>query len=125
MLIVRPGGDIGAAAYLALTTLVFTTTRDLTTRGLHRDVPSIFVAAASSAAIALAGFLVVPFDHTVASSPTTGAWVFMAASPRPACSSPTPTIIMALRTGEILRRRTLSLYVMVPMSIVLGYWLLG
>ena len=62
VLIVRPGGGFGAAAYLALATLLFTTTRDLTTEGLHHDIPSIFVAAASAAAITLAGFLVAPFD---------------------------------------------------------------
>ena len=45
VLIVKPGGGFGAAAYLALTTLLFTTIRDLSTRGLHQDIPSIFVAA--------------------------------------------------------------------------------
>ena len=60
VLIVRPDGGLGAAVYLALVTLIFTTMRDLTTRGLHHDIPSIFVAAASAAAITLAGFLVLP-----------------------------------------------------------------
>ena len=63
VLIVRPGGgSFGAAVYVLLTALLFTTTRDLTTRGLSHDIPSIFVAAASSAAIALAGLVLAPFD---------------------------------------------------------------
>ena len=58
VLIVKPGvGDLGIAAYVVLIALACATVRDLTTRGLHRDIPSIFVAAASSAAIVPAGFL--------------------------------------------------------------------
>jgi drug/metabolite transporter (DMT)-like permease len=122
ILIVRPGGGIGAAAYLALTTLLFTTTRDLTTRGLHRDIPSIFVAAASTAAITLAGFLVIPFDAAW-SMPSSPAWVLMFASA--ACLFVANTfIIMALRTGEISVIAPFR-YTMVPLSIVLGYWLWG
>ena len=56
MLIVKPGNAVlGTAAYLVLVALAFTTLRDLTTRGLERNIPSIFVAAASAAAITLAG----------------------------------------------------------------------
>ena len=55
VLIVKPGGSFGVAVYVLLSALLFTTTRDLTTRGLDRDIPSVFVAAASSAAILLAG----------------------------------------------------------------------
>ena len=55
VLIVKPGGDIGAAAYLILVALVCTTTRDLSSRGLPKDIPSILVAAASTAVATLTG----------------------------------------------------------------------
>jgi drug/metabolite transporter (DMT)-like permease len=122
VLIVKPGGGFGAAAYLALATLVFTTTRDLTTRGLHHDIPSIFVAAASAAAITLAGFLVTPFDGPW-QMPSGWAWWLMTMSA--ACLFVANTaIIMALRTGEMSVTAPFR-YVMVPMSILLGYWLWG
>ena len=122
VLIVKPGGGFGAAAYLALATLVFTTTRDLTTRGLHHDIPSIFVAAASAAAITLAGFLVTPFDGPW-QMPSGWAWWLMTLSA--ACLFVANTaIIMALRTGEMSVIAPFR-YVMVPMSILLGYWLWG
>ena len=55
VLIVKPGGAFGAAAYIALIALFCTTVRDLTTRGLDRSIPSLFVATASTGAIGLGG----------------------------------------------------------------------
>jgi len=122
VLIVKPDGGLGAAAYLALAMLVFSTMRDLTTRGLHHDIPSIFVAAASAAAIMLAGLLVIPFDEPWR-MPTGLAWGFMTASA--ACLFVANTsMIMALRTGEMSVIAPFR-YVMVPLSILLGYWLWG
>jgi hypothetical protein len=49
-LIVRPdAASFGAGTSLVLIALLFATIRDLTTRGLASDIPSIFAAAASSA----------------------------------------------------------------------------
>ena len=77
LLIVKPGNaHMGTAAYVVLIALAFTTMRDLTTRGLERDIPSIFVAAVSAVVITLAGFLVAPFD-TAWTMPTPGAWGLM------------------------------------------------
>jgi drug/metabolite transporter (DMT)-like permease len=122
VLIIRPTGGGGIAMYLALTTLIFTTMRDLTTRGLHHDIPSIFVAAASAAAITLAGFLVSPFD-TPWSMPSGPAWALMTVSA--ACLFVANTsIIMAMRTGELSVVAPFR-YAMVPLSILLGYWLWG
>jgi drug/metabolite transporter (DMT)-like permease len=122
VLIVRPGGGFGAAAYLALAALIFTTTRDLTTRGLHHDIPSIFVAAASAAAVMLAGVLVVPFDEPWR-MPSDRAWLLMTLSA--ACLFVANTsIIMALRTGELSVIAPFR-YSMVPLSLLLGYWLWG
>jgi drug/metabolite transporter (DMT)-like permease len=122
VLIVKPDGGFAAAAYLALAMLVFSTLRDLTTRGLHHDIPSIFVAAASAAAVMLAGILVTPFDEPWR-MPSGLAWGFMTVSA--ACLFVANTaIIMALRTGEMSVIAPFR-YVMVPLSILLGYWLWG
>lgn len=119
VLIVRPGSSVfGAAAYLALTTLLFTTTRDLTTRGIDRSIPSMYVAAASSAAIMASGFLVAAFDApwTIPSSralalmTVSGVCLFFANT----------LIIMALRTGEIAVVAPFR-YAPVPLAILLGY----
>ena len=122
VLIVRPGGGFGVAAYLALAALVFTTTRDLTTKGLHQDIPSIFVAAASAGAITVAGLLVVPFD-TPWQMPSSLAWWLMILSAASLFVANT-AIIMAMRRGEMSVIAPFR-YVMVPLSLLLGYWLWG
>jgi drug/metabolite transporter (DMT)-like permease len=122
VLIVRPGGGFGIAAYLALAALVFTTTRDLTTKGLHHDIPSIFVAAASAAAITVAGLLVVPFDAPW-QMPSGWVWWLMILSAASLFVANT-AIIMAMRRGEMSVIAPFR-YVMVPLSLLLGYWLWG
>ena len=119
LLIVKPGGaEYGAAAYILLATLLFTTTRDVTTRGLHRNIPSTLVAAASAAAVMLAGGLVMPFDApwTV---PTPRAWFLITVS---AASLFVANIAMitGLRTGEISVVAPFR-YAPVPLSLALGY----
>jgi drug/metabolite transporter (DMT)-like permease len=119
VMIVKPvGGDFGAAAYILLTALLFTTMRDLTTRGLDRAIPSVFVAAGSAAAVMLAGFAVVPFDAPW-SVPSARAWMLMTGSA--ACLFFANTfIISALRTGEIAVVAPFR-YTPVPLSLALGY----
>ena len=118
VLIVRPGGTFGTAVYVLLTALLFTTTRDLTTRGLSHDIPSILVAAASAAAITLAGVLLIPFD-TAWVVPSPWAWGVMTASA--ACLFVANTfMIMALRTGEIAVVAPFR-YAPVPFALLLGY----
>lgn len=123
VLIVKPGGgDLGTAAYIVLIALVFTTMRDLTTRGLERGIPSIFVAAASAAAVLLAGFLVAPFDSAWV-VPGARAWGLMTVSA--ACLFVANILIItALRTGEIAVVAPFR-YVAAPLSILLGYWWWG
>jgi drug/metabolite transporter (DMT)-like permease len=118
-LIVKPGGgSFGIAVYVLLTALLFTTTRDLTTRGLSHDIPSVFVAAASSAAIMLAGVFLVPFDEAWI-VPSSWAWAIMTVSA--ACLFVANTfMIMALRTGEIAVVAPFR-YAPVPLAVVLGY----
>ena len=123
MLIVKPGNAaFGSAAYLALTALLFTTVRDLTTRGIDRDIPSIYVAAASAAAIMLGGFVVALVDApwTIPSSRAMG-WLTVSG----ACLFLANTfIIVALRTGEIAVIAPFR-YVPVPLALALGYWWWG
>jgi drug/metabolite transporter (DMT)-like permease len=118
VLIVKPGGSFGVAVYVLLTALLFTTTRDLTTRGLSHDIPSVFVAAASSAAIMLAGVVLAPFDDAW-TMPSSWAWGTMTVSA--ACLFVANTfMIMALRTGEIAVVAPFR-YAPVPLAVVLGY----
>ena len=123
LLIVKPGGgQMGAAAYIVLVALAFTTMRDLTTRGLERTIPSVFVAAASAVVITLAGFLVAPFD-TPWTMPTAGAWGWLWVSA--VCQFIATTfIVIALRTGEIAVVAPFR-YVAAPLSVAIGYWWWG
>jgi drug/metabolite transporter (DMT)-like permease len=123
VLIVKPGGgDLGAAAFVVLVALLFTTMRDLTTRGLERSIPSIFVAAASAAAVMLSGVLVAPLDGPW-TMPSIWAWWMMAASA--ACLFVANILIItALRTGEIAVVAPFR-YVAAPLAILLGYWWWG
>jgi drug/metabolite transporter (DMT)-like permease len=122
-LIVRPdAGSFAAGTYFVLVMLLFTTIRDLTTRGLARDIPSIFVAAASAAAISVAGFAVAPFEEAW-HWPSPRAWLWLTLSA--GCLFVATTfMIMALRTGEVSVVAPFR-YVPVPLSILLGWWLWG
>jgi drug/metabolite transporter (DMT)-like permease len=119
LLIVKPGaGAFGAAAYILLSALVCTTTRDLSTRGLHRSIPSILVAAASAAAVMLSGFLVLPFDRSWV-IPSSWAWGMMTISA--ACLFVANTaMITGLRTGELSVVAPFR-YTPVPLALGLGY----
>lgn len=123
VLIVKPGGgDLGLGAYVVLIALTFTTVRDLTTRGLDRGIPSIFVAAASSAAIVPAGFIVAPFEAAW-SFPSGWAWGLLTCSAALFFVANT-LIIFSLRTGEIAVIAPFR-YVGAPFSVLLGYWWWG
>jgi drug/metabolite transporter (DMT)-like permease len=123
VLIVKPGADgLGLSAYVVLLALAFATVRDLTTRGLERDIPSIFVAAGSSVAIVLAGLLIAPFEGAW-TLPTAWAWWLIAGAA--VCFFLANTlIIVGLRTGEIGVIAPFR-YVAAPVSVVLGYWWWG
>jgi len=123
VLIVQPAaGTFGAAAGFVLLALLFTTIRDLSTRGLDRTIPSIFVAAASAAVIALSGLAVAPFEDPWI-WPSNRAWSLLTAAA--ACLFvATTTMVVALRTGEVSVVAPFR-YAPVPLSILLGWWLWG
>ncbi len=69
LLIVQPGSEsFVPEIWIALVALVFTATRDLTTRFVDHDVPSLLVAVASSAVIMVAGLLLYPVEIWVVPS---------------------------------------------------------
>lgn len=122
VLIVKPGGGFGEAGYLVLLALVCTTTRDLSTRGLPKNIPSIFVAAAGSVVSTLSGFFILPFD-TAWTFPTPWAWMLMMVSAVFLLFA-TTFMTVGLRTGEIAVVAPFR-YVPVPLALMLGYWLWG
>ncbi len=122
LLIVKPGGGFGDAAYLVLFALLCTTTRDLSTRGLPKDIPSIFVAAAGSVVSVLSGVMILPFD-TAWVMPTPWAWTLMTVSAALLFFA-TTFMTVGLRTGEIAVVAPFR-YVPVPLAILLGYWFWG
>lgn len=63
MIIVRPGTE-GFTIYsvAVLASVVFAAVRDLSTRRMDRAVPSIFIALVTSVAVALVGWLLLPFS---------------------------------------------------------------
>jgi drug/metabolite transporter (DMT)-like permease len=123
VMIVKPGSTMfGAAAYLALGALLCTTVRDLTTRGLDRDIPSIFVAAASAGVITLSGFLVAPFEERwIVPSPWALGWLAVAGT---CLFVANIFIVVALRTGEIAVVAPFR-YAPVPLTLWLGWWWWG
>ena len=69
LLIVQPGSEsFVPEVWIALVALVFTATRDLTTRFVDHDVPSLLVAVASSAVIMVTGLLLYPLETWVVPS---------------------------------------------------------
>lgn len=122
VLIVKPGGILHGAAYLALIALFWTTVRDLTTRGLDHNIPSLFVAADSAGAIGIAGAVIVPFDGAwVMPGPRVWALLVAAATCMVIANI---FIIISLRTGQIAVVAPFR-YVPVPLSIWLGWWWWG
>jgi drug/metabolite transporter (DMT)-like permease len=124
ILIVKPGGmgGLGDAGFLILFALVCTTIRDLSTRGLPKDIPSIFVAAAGTVVSTVSGLVILPFDSAWV-APSAFAWTLMVVS---AGFIFVATVFMTvgLRVGEIAVVAPFR-YVPVPLAILLGFWLWG
>jgi drug/metabolite transporter (DMT)-like permease len=122
ILIVKPGGmgGLGDAGFLILFALLCTTVRDLSTRGLPKDIPSIFVAAAGAVVSTVSGLVILPFDSAWV-APSAFAWTLMVVS---AAFIFVATVFMTvgLRVGEIAVVAPFR-YAPVPLAILLGFWL--
>lgn len=124
MLIVRPTGIEGEGAYalLAIFALICTTARDLSTRMLHRDIPSMYVATMSSGLIMLSGLVFVPFE---------GAWIMpsgrvlaLLALASVCLLFAYNLVIYAMRTGELSAVSPFR-YTLIPVALLLGYLIWG
>jgi drug/metabolite transporter (DMT)-like permease len=120
VLIVKPGGGFGDAGYLVLLALLCTTTRDLSTRGIPKAIPSVYVAAAGSVVSTMTGFVILPFDEPW-TWPSLYAWTLMVVSAAFVFVA-TTFMTVGLRTGEIAVVAPFR-YVPVPLALLLGYWL--
>jgi drug/metabolite transporter (DMT)-like permease len=124
LLIVRPtsleGGSM--AAVIVLCALACTTGRDLSTRMLHRDIPSMYVATLSSGLIMLAGLVFIPFE---------AAWffpswrvLFLLGVASVCLLFAYNLVIYAMRTGELSAVSPFR-YTLIPVALLLGYWIWG
>jgi drug/metabolite transporter (DMT)-like permease len=121
LLIIKPGAGLAAATGCALTALAFSTLRDLSTRGLPADIPSIFVAAATAAAIVVAGLAIAPFEAWHLPSAAALARLGLAATMMFFANT---FIIMGLRHGDFAATAPFR-YLPIPLSLALGYWWWG
>lgn len=99
LLIIRPGSSTFVPeVWIALVALLFTATRDLTTRFVDHGVPSLLVAVASSFIIMLAGLALLPFETWTI--PSTRTFLFLLGAA--VCLFFAYYLgIVAMRTGEL------------------------
>ena len=118
LLIVQPGSaGLGAHAWIALVALLFTTTRDLTTRFIDRSVPSLYITFASSAMVTVAGVAMVPWEIWVIPSPRSLALLGGASV---AVFAAFYLGVVAMRTGEIAVVAPFR-YATILLALLLGY----
>lgn len=122
LLIVKPGSDgFVAEVWIALLALLFTSTRDLTTRFVDHDVPSLLVAVASSGVITLAGLTLLPFETW--HMPSTRALMLLGGAA--VCLYFAYYLgIVAMRIGEIAVVAPFR-YSLVLLALVLSYFVWG
>lgn len=122
LLIIRPGGEsFVPEVWVAILALVFTATRDLTTRFIDHSTPSILVAAASSGMVMLGGLCLAPFET----------WVFPSGKAMLQLAAAAVSLyfayylgIVAMRTGEIPVVAPFR-YSLILLALLLGYVLWG
>lgn len=118
LLIVQPGAaSVDSYALLAVAALIFTTTRDLTTRRIDKSVSSLYVAGVSSALITLVGVSFLGFETWVVPSRRAVALLALASI----CLLFAYTLIIhAMRTGQLSVVAPFR-YTLIPLSLLLGY----
>ena len=99
LIIVRPGGaGFNAYSLLALSAIGFVAARDLVTRGIGPEVPTMVVAATSAAAVAAAALTLALIEPWVWPSPSALLLLLMAGI---GLVGGNYWIVVAMRTGEI------------------------
>ena len=99
LIIIRPGANaFNPYAALALLSVVFIAARDLITRRLGKDVPTIVIAFTSTAAVAVSSLGLLPFETWRWPSP---AAMFALLGASAALLGAQYWIILAMRTGDI------------------------
>ncbi len=123
LIIVRPGGSTFSWwALVGIASVLCTTLRDLSTRGINRRVPAILIMTLSAGAVTVAALAVAPFSNWQWPSPTLmlmlcGAAVFSLCGQL--------GVIIGMRTGEVSAvvpfRYTIILFSIVSSVFVFGY----
>jgi len=122
LLIVQPGSQgFVPEIWISLVALAFTATRDLTTRFVDHDVPSLLVAVASSAVIMMAGLLLYPLETWVVPS----LYVMLLLGGASVCLYFAYYLgIVAMRVGEIAVVAPFR-YSLILLALLLSYLLWG
>ena len=122
LLIIRPGSaSFVPQAWIAIAALLFTATRDLTTRFIDAAVPSLLVAVASSAVVTLGGFALLPFETWTLPPPRAMALLAAASS---SLYFAYYFGVVAMRTGEIAVVAPFR-YASILLSLTLSYLIWG
>lgn len=123
LVIIRPGAEgFSAASVLVVGSVVAAATRDIATKKINRDIPSLMVSAVASISVTLIGLaLIVPFGGWQPASLEHLGLLGLGAL---ALFTGYQAIIMAMRTGEISFIAPFR-YTSLIWAIVLGIVLLG
>jgi drug/metabolite transporter (DMT)-like permease len=124
LIIIRPGGSAFSWWALAgIASVLFTTLRDLSTRGVNRRVPAILIMTLSAGAVTVAALAVAPFSNwqwpnQVLMVKLCGAALFSLLGQL--------GIIIAMRTGEVSAvvpfRYMIILFSITSSVLVFGHW---
>jgi drug/metabolite transporter (DMT)-like permease len=123
LVIIRPGtGDYGIGSILVVLCVIFAAARDLVTRKISSDIPSLFVTVITSFTISMVGaVLIVPFGGW---RPVTMEGFLPLAFGSVMLFVGYQSIIMAMRTGEVSFIAPFR-YTSLLWSLVLGIFMLG
>lgn len=123
LIIIRPGtGDYGLGSILVVLCVIFAAIRDLVTKRINSDIPSLFITVVTSFSIALVGgALIVPFGGW---RPITWEGILPLAFGAIMLFVGYQAIIMAMRTGEVSFIAPFR-YTSLLWSLALGVFMLG